>query len=361
MAVPGFNQFPVRVSVFTRTAVAWKNFGTMNWNGKKVLVTGADGFIGSHLTERFVESGADVTALALYNAFDSTGWLDEIPQTQRGALRIERGDIRDAPQMMELCAGQHVVFHLAALIGIPYSYRATNSYVDTNVQGTINVMNGALAGGVERFIHTSTSEVYGTARVTPITEDHPLQGQSPYAASKIGADMMVESFHRSFGLPAVTLRPFNTFGPRQSERAVIGTVIRQALDPTCAEIRVGNLDPKRDFNFVGDTVDAFLAVATLDKNHFGQVFNAGSGSMVRIGEVVDLIVKATACGKPVVPETERHRPDDSEVMALVADSTRLHEASGWTPRVALEQGLEKTVTWWRDRAYGRRPSASYIV
>ena len=333
----------------------------MSWTGKKILITGADGFIGSHLTEKLVELGAEITALVLYNAFDRDGWIDDIPEANRERLQIVRGDVRDGPQMNELCQGQEFVFHLAALIGIPYSYRAVNSYIDTNIQGTVNVMNGALAAGVELFIQTSTSEVYGTAQVTPIAEDHPLQGQSPYAASKVAADMMAEAFSKSFHLPVITLRPFNTYGPRQSERAVISAVIRQAIDPACTEIRVGNTAPKRDFNFVSDTVNAFLAVASLDETHFGNVFNAGSGDNVGIDEVIEMIRRVTNCDKPVISETQRQRPDDSEVMVLLADTTRLHDTCGWSPAVSLEQGLEKTVTWWRDRRVGGRTPASYVV
>ena len=226
----------------------------VDWSRRKVLITGADGFIGSHLAEAMVAVGADVTALALYNSFDSHGWLDDLPAKAKSALRQVRGDIRDPHQMAKLCRGRDVVFHLAALIAVPYSYDAPSSYVQTNVQGTVNVLSATREAGVSRVIHTSTSEVYGTARFTPITEDHPLQGQSPYSASKIAADMMAESFHRSFAVPVITLRPFNTYGPRQSERAVISMVIRQALDPRCDALRVGDLPPSRDFSFVADTV-----------------------------------------------------------------------------------------------------------
>ncbi|MCC7017231.1 MAG: SDR family NAD(P)-dependent oxidoreductase, partial [Rhodospirillales bacterium] len=220
-----------------------------DWRDRPVLVTGADGFIGSHLAEALARLGARVTALACYNSFDSHGWLDEIDIELRARLRCVRGDIRDPGAMLRLVDGHADVFHLAALIAIPFSYEAPASYVATNVQGTLNLLEAARAAGIKRFVHTSTSEVYGTALRTPIDESHPLQGQSPYSASKIGADMMAESFARSFGLPVVTLRPFNTYGPRQSERAVIPTIIRQALDPNCASIRLGSLDPKREFNF----------------------------------------------------------------------------------------------------------------
>ncbi|MEN8198354.1 MAG: SDR family NAD(P)-dependent oxidoreductase, partial [Pseudomonadota bacterium] len=229
----------------------------MTYRGKNVLVTGADGFIGSHLVEALAQNGAKVTALALYNAFGSHGWLDELSDKVAARLTRTRGDLRDTAFMDRLVEGQDFVFHLGALIAIPHSYDAPQSYVDTNIAGTLNVLEAARRHGVSRLVHTSTSEVYGTALVKPITEDHPLQGQSPYSASKIGADMMAEAYARSFDLPVVILRPFNTYGPRQSERAVIPTVIRQALDPECDSIKVGDVAPTRDFNYVGDTVDAF--------------------------------------------------------------------------------------------------------
>ena len=333
----------------------------MSWKNRKVLITGADGFIGSHLAERLVSLGADVTALALYNSFDAAGWLDDANQETRSALRIVRGDVRDPHQMAALCKGQDVVFHLAALIAIPYSYDAPSSYVQTNVQGTVNVLQGALAGGVSRVVHTSTSEVYGTALFTPITEDHPLQGQSPYSASKIGADMIAESFARSFDLPVVTLRPFNTYGPRQSERAVISTVIRQALDDRCDAIHVGDLTPTRDFNFVGDTVEAFLAAADLDASHAGQVFNAGSGRMVSIGDMLDMVRAVTGCEKATIQEDHRKRPAGSEVLTLLADATRLTTASGWTSKIDFETGIERTVDWWRGRMDKVRADSGYMV
>ncbi len=333
----------------------------MNWNARKVLITGADGFIGSHLAEAMVRAGAEVTALALYNAFDSHGWLDDVAPEVLRELRLVRGDVRDAQQMTTLMRGQEVVFHLAALIAIPYSYDAPASYVQTNVQGTVNVLTAARDGNVSRFVHTSTSEVYGTARVTPITEDHPLQGQSPYAASKIAADMMAEAFHRSYGLPVITLRPFNTYGPRQSERAVISTIIRQALDDRVPEIRLGDLAPERDFNFVENTVEAFLAVADAGDPCLGQTFNCGNGRMISIEDLVKKIVAITGCDKPVVREEKRARPQRSEVMALMADATRLREATGWAPRTALKDGLKRTVEWWAGRLESIRRPADYMT
>ena len=333
----------------------------MTWKNRKVLVTGADGFIGSHLAEALAGRGAEVTALALYNAFDSHGWLDDVAPEARAAMRLVRGDIRDPHQMAALSRGQETVFHLAALIAIPHSYQAPSSYVQTNVQGTVNVLTAARDAGVARIVHASTSEVYGTARFTPITEDHPLHGQSPYAASKIGADMMVESFVRSFALPAVTLRPFNTYGPRQSERAVIGTIIRQALDDRCECLSLGSLSPARDFSFVGDTVEAFIKVAELGGDHAGKVFNAGSGRMVAIGDMVEMVRRITGCDKPVVEEEQRLRPAASEVMELQADASSLREATGWAPAVDLEDGLERTVEWWRGHVERVRSDVGYVV
>ena len=333
----------------------------MDWSRRKVLITGADGFIGSHLAEAMVALGADVTALALYNSFDSHGWLDDLSEAARKALDPVRGDIRDPHQMAALCRGQDVVFHLAALMAIPYSYDAPSSYVQTNVQGTVNILSAARRAGVSRVIHTSTSEVYGTARFTPITEDHPLQGQSPYSASKIAADMMAESFHRSFALPVITLRPFNTYGPRQSERAVISTVIRQALDPRCDALRVGDLSPSRDFNFVADTVAAFVKAAELDDSHLGAVFNVGSGTMVTVGGMIDAVRAVTGCDKPVIQEGHRKRPAASDVMTLMADATRLREASGWAPGFDLAGGLERTVAWWSGRMDRVRADTGYMI
>ncbi|MBK8908184.1 MAG: SDR family NAD(P)-dependent oxidoreductase [Rhodospirillales bacterium] len=335
----------------------------MDVGGSNVLVTGADGFIGSHLVERLVAAGARVTALSLYNAFDSCGWLDSLAGDVRAAVRIARGDVRDPQCMDDVMAGQEIVFHLAALIGIPYSYAAARSYVDVNVTGTLNVLEAARRHGVGRVVHTSTSEVYGTALRTPIDETHPLQGQSPYAASKIGADAMVEAYARSHALQAVTLRPFNTFGPRQSERAVIPTVIRQALDPRCAAIRIGDATPRRDFSYVADTVEAFLAVATSDRIHPGSVYNSGAGVAASVADVVDLVRRITGTDKPLETQEARFRPADSEVRLLLADAERLSTATGWRPRRSLESGLETTVAWWRERiAQGAlRPDSGYVT
>lgn len=333
------------------------------YRGKRVLVTGADGFIGSHLAEALVAVGAEVTALACYNAFDRNGWLDDLADEARAAMRIERGDVRDAAFMRRLAGGHDVVFHLAALIGIPYSYTAAQSYVDVNIHGTLNLLEAARGGGVGRLVHTSTSEVYGSARTKPIDEDHPLHGQSPYAASKIGADQMVEAFARSHGTPALTLRPFNTFGPRQSERAVIPTAIRQMLDPACAEVRLGDLSTTRDFTFVSDTARAFMSLGAAPDAAFGAVYNAGTGVETRIGDVVARLAEITGHNKPVVSEAARVRPEHSEVRALVADSGRLTALSGWRPEVDLAGGLARSVTWWRERiAAGRlRRDSGYAL
>lgn len=321
----------------------------MDYSGMKILVTGADGFIGSHLTGALANAGARVTALALYNSFDSHGWLDDLPEQTRAKLTLIRGDVRDAAFMSRIVQGQHLVFHLAALIAIPHSYAAAQSYVDTNVVGTLNVLEAARQYGTERVVVTSTSEVYGTALTMPIAETHPLQGQSPYSASKIGADMMAESFARSFGVPAVILRPFNTFGPRQSERAIIPTIIRQALDPNCEAIMVGDTTPVRDLTFVDDTVAAFMAAGTAPGIEFGRPYNAGSGKAVTVADLIEIIRGLTGATKPVRRDEMRMRPANSEVRALLADSSRLQAETEWQPRTSLSDGLEKTIAWWRTR------------
>jgi UDP-glucose 4-epimerase len=321
----------------------------MTYLGAKILVTGADGFIGSHLTEALVAAGADVTALAQYNSFDSHGWLDDLPQSTRQNLNLVRGDIRDAAFVSRLVHDHHYVFHLAALIAIPYSYFAPQSYVETNVLGTLNVLEAVRQHGTERLVVTSTSEVYGTALKMPIDETHPLQGQSPYSASKIGADMMAEAFARSFGVPVVILRPFNTFGPRQSERAIIGTIIRQALDQECDAIRVGDTTTERDLTFVTDTAAAFMAAGLADDVEYGHAYNAGNQRAIAMGDLIDIILELTSSRKPIIPDEKRLRPINSEVRALLADSTRFARATGWTPKVTLREGLQRTIDWWSKR------------
>ena len=324
----------------------------MDYRGVSVLVTGADGFIGSHLAETLVNRGAEVTALSLYNSFDRHGWLDDLPDSVRSRLKLTRGDIRDAAFVRRIVRGQDVVFHLAALVAIPHSYIAPQSYVETNVMGTLNVLEAAREGSVLRVIHTSTSEVYGTAITMPIKECHTLQGQSPYSASKIGADMMAEAFARSFDLPVVILRPFNAYGPRQSERAVIPAVIRQALDPSCVTVRIGDTTTVRDFTFVEDSVAAFLAIGLAPNVEFGCAYNAGSGRAVSVAEMIDHVLDLTGCAKPIEHEDERMRPSDSEVRALLADSNCLAALVGWRPNVDLRDGLMRTIAWWRDRLSG---------
>lgn len=335
----------------------------MEYSGLKVLVTGADGFIGSHLTERLVSGGAEVTALCCYNSFDTHGWLDDLHDSVRDGIRLVRGDIRDAAFMRGIVRGQDVVFHLAALIAIPYSYVAAQSYVETNVMGTLNVLEAVLDSSVRRVVHTSTSEVYGTAITTPIAESHALQGQSPYSASKIGADMMAEAFARSFKLPVAILRPFNTFGPRQSERAVIPTVLRQMLDPECTMIEIGDVSTVRDFTFVDDTASAFLAIGAAPAVAYGQPYNAGSGKAVSVGELIELAAELTGCDKRTRHTPSRMRPDNSEVRALLADSSRFTADTGWRARTSLREGLTCTVAWWRDRIARRlvRRSSAFMT
>jgi NAD dependent epimerase/dehydratase len=326
----------------------------VSYLGAKILVTGADGFIGSHLTEALVSAGAEVTALAQYNSFDSHGWLDDLPEQIRGKVNLVRGDVRDAAFINRIVHGHEIVFHLAALIAIPYSYIAPQAYVETNVLGTLNVLEAARQHGTERIVHTSTSEVYGTALTMPIDESHPLQGQSPYSASKIAADMMADAFARSFGVPVVILRPFNTFGPRQSERAIIGTIIRQALDPSCPAIMVGDATTVRDLTFVTDTAAAFMAAGLAEGIEYGQPYNAGSQRAIMVGDLIDLIIDLTSSRKPVLQDNKRLRPPNSEVRALLADCARFVQATGWSPKVRLREGLERTVEWWHCRLSGKQ-------
>lgn len=327
----------------------------MNWNGKKVLVTGAGGFIGSHLAERLVNEGAEVRAMVHYNALGKAGWLDHSPLRER--MAIIGGDITDRDSVSAAVKGVEVVFHLGALIAIPYSYRAPASYVQTNVMGTLNVLQAALDHGVARMVHTSTSEVYGTARIVPIAETHPLVGQSPYSASKIGADQMADAFHRSFRLPVATIRPFNTFGPRQSMRAVIPTIIAQALSGK--QIRLGKTDVTRDFNFVTNTVDGFLGVAGCDAA-IGRVTNVGSGVEVTVNDVVRMVAEITGAPLEVETDPARLRPEASEVERLWADTAQAKALFGYEPRRTLRQGLEETVAWIADNLDHYRPSA-YVV
>lgn len=312
----------------------------MNWKGKRVLVTGAGGFIGSHLTERLVDLGADVHALVHYNAMGTWGWLDA--SSSQDEIRVFAGDIRDRDSIHRALAGCEVVFHLAALVGIPYSYDAPSSYVHTNVEGTLNVLHAARESGVEVVIHTSTSEAYGTARYVPIDERHPLQGQSPYSASKIGADKMAEAYHASFQLPVVIVRPFNTFGPRQSARAVIPTIIMQLLSGKA--VRLGSVSPTRDLNFVTNTVEGMVLAAEVPEA-IGRTVNLGSGEEISILGLAELLAQLMGKRLTLEREDERVRPAASEVERLVADARLAQELLGWKPRVGLEEGLSRTIEW----------------
>jgi NAD dependent epimerase/dehydratase len=313
-----------------------------------VAVTGGDGFIGSHLVERLVADGHRVRAMALYSAFGTRGWLDHLPHDVLAEVEAISGDVRDARAVREFIGDASVVYHLAALIAIPYSYRAPQSYLDTNATGTLNVLEAARDLGTGRVVHTSTSEVYGTAQRVPIDESHPLQAQSPYAASKIAADKLAESYHLSFGVPVVTLRPFNTYGPRQSARAVIPTVATQLAGGN-RPLRLGLLTPTRDFNHVTDTVAAFVAVGSAPAERVvGRVLNAGSGVETSIADVVELVGEILGVEPDIERENERMRPDASEVMRLVSDATALREATGWAPGVTLRDGLEGTVAWFAN-------------
>lgn len=315
----------------------------------KILVTGADGFIGSHLVESLLGKGFQVKAFCLYNSIGSWGWLNNISDSSQN-LEVVLGDIRDPVCVHNAMIDCDIVFHLAALIAIPYSYIAPASYVDTNIHGTLNIVQSAKDLGVKRVIHTSTSETYGTAQFVPITEEHPLVGQSPYAASKIGADQLALSYWRSFGTPVTILRPFNTYGPRQSARAVIPTIITQLLSGK-KTIKLGALSPTRDFNFVEDTCNAFQAVAWSD-NTLGCVINSASNFEVSIGETADLIAKIMNIEIEIQSDESRMRPKNSEVNRLFGDNTLLRESTDWTPNYGgikgFEKGLEKTIDWFSD-------------
>jgi NAD dependent epimerase/dehydratase len=324
--------------------------------GKRVLVTGADGFIGSHLTEHLVRAGVDVRAFVQYNSFNSWGWLDHADDRVKRSLDVFSGDIRDPNGVRTAMRRCDVVMHLAALIAIPYSYHSPDTYVDTNVKGTLNVVQAARELDVERVVHTSTSEVYGTARFVPITEQHPLQGQSPYSASKIGADQIATSFHLSFGTPIAVIRPFNTYGPRQSARAVIPTIITQ-IAVGQNQIKLGAMHPTRDFNYVTDTVRGFVAVAECDRA-IGEVINIGSNYEISIGDTARTISELMGREVEFVSDVQRLRPSGSEVERLWADNTKARELTGWTPEygddVGLRRGLTETIAWFIDGENLRR-------
>lgn len=322
----------------------------MTANRKRILVTGADGFIGSHLTEALVRRGHDVRAFVYYNSNNSWGWLDHAGEDVRRSLEIFAGDIRDTHGVGNAVKGCDVVLHLAALVAIPYSYHSPATYVDTNIHGTLNVLQAATDQGISQVVHTSTSEVYGTALFVPITESHPLQGQSPYSASKIGADQMALSFYRSFDTPVTVIRPFNTYGPRQSARAVLPTIIIQALTNQL-NLRLGALHPTRDFNFVSDTVRAFVMAAETGKGT-GEVINIGSNFEISIADAVKVIAEVTGTDLAAASEAERLRPEKSEVNRLWADNAKAAAVLGWTPEYdgldGFRRGISETVQWFRD-------------
>lgn len=313
---------------------------------KKILVTGSEGFIGSHLVEKLIEQGIDVKAFVLYNSFDSRGWLDTLPHPTKGNIETVYGDIRDYQSVLKAMKGCDAVLHLAALIAIPYSYKAPTSYVDVNVKGTLNVMQAAHDLGIKKIVHTSTSEVYGSAQFVPITEEHPLVGQSPYSASKIGADQIALSFYLSFGTPIITARPFNTYGPRQSTRAVIPTIISQLTQNT-GPIKLGSLHTTRDFNYCTDTVNGIISI--LNSNALGEVINIGSGYEISVNDLYIMISDILGINKEIAQETARLRPEKSEVERLCASNKKIFSLTNWKPefhdKEGLKKGLEKTVEW----------------
>jgi len=322
----------------------------MDLRNKKILVTGADGFIGSHLTEELVRRGYNIRAFVFYNSFNSWGWLDHSPEEIKKNIEIFAGDIRDPHGVRKAIQGCDVVFHLAALISIPYSYHSPDAYIDTNVKGTLNVVQAARELGISKVIHTSTSEVYGTARFVPITEAHPLQGQSPYSASKIGADQVAMSFYLSFGTPVAIIRPFNTYGPRQSARAVIPTIITQ-IASGAKKINIGSLHPTRDFNYVKDVVQGFIALAESDQS-VGEVINIGSNYEISIGDTVQLISEVMEAEIMIETDERRIRPENSEVERLWADNRKAKRLTGWEPqyggRDGFKKGLMETIRWFMD-------------
>jgi len=318
----------------------------MDLHNKRVMVTGADGFIGSHLTEELVRMGHDVRAFVYYNSFNSWGWLDHSEPEILKSLDVFAGDIRDPHGVKSAMKGYDVVFHLAALIGIPFSYHSPDSYIDTNIKGTLNVLQASRDLSVDRVIVTSTSEVYGTAQYVPIDERHPLQGQSPYSASKIGADKIAESFYRSFETPVIIARPFNTYGPRQSARAVIPTIITQLLNGS-NEIRLGSLHPTRDLNYVIDTCKGFVALANCDEA-VGKEVNIGAGREVSIGELAGMIISIINPAAEIISENLRKRPEKSEVERLLSDNSLIKQLTEWEPEISLRDGISRTIEWFKD-------------
>jgi NAD dependent epimerase/dehydratase len=317
----------------------------MDLSNKKILVTGADGFIGSHLTESLIDSGFQVKAFVYYNSFNSWGWLDSFPQDKLNRIEVFTGDIRDPNAVRTAIKDIDVVFHLAALIAIPYSYYAPDSYVDTNIKGTLNVLQAARDLNVEKVLVTSTSEVYGTAKYVPIDENHPKQGQSPYSATKIGADHLAESFYRSFGLPVTIVRPFNTYGPRQSARAVIPTIITQLLGGK-EEINLGSLLPTRDLVYVKDTARGFMEIAKCD-TLIGEEVNIATQNEVSVGELANLLITMINPNVKIVIDSNRFRPENSEVERLLGNNQKLLNSTGWVPQTDLESGLQQTIQWFK--------------
>lgn len=317
---------------------------------KKILITGADGFIGSHLTEELIRKGYNVRAFIFYNSFNSWGWLDHSNDDIKKSLDVFAGDIRDPHGVKQAMKGCDAVLHLAALIAIPYSYHSPDTYIDTNIKGTLNILQAARELGIEKIVHTSTSEVYGTAKFVPITEDHPLQGQSPYSASKIGADQLAMSFYYSYNLPVAIIRPFNTYGPRQSARAVIPTIIMQ-IAAGQKTIRLGSLNPTRDFNFIKDTVQGFISIAE-SENSVGEIINIGSNFEISIGETVKVIAELMNTKIKIRIETERIRPQKSEVERLLASNRKAMDLVGWAPEFGgldgFKRGLNETIEWYRN-------------
>lgn len=318
----------------------------------KILVTGADGFIGSHLAEALVRKNYNVKAFVFYNSFNSWGWLDYSKENLAREMEIHSGDIRDPFDVKEAMKGCDKVIHLAALIAIPYSYYSPSSYVDTNITGTLNILQAARELDIRHVVHTSTSEVYGTAQSVPITEDHPLQGQSPYSATKIGADQMALSFYRSFNTPVSVVRPFNTYGPRQSARAIIPTVISQIASGK-KQIQLGALTPTRDFSYVSDTVNGFIAAAESDQS-IGHVMNLGTGFEISIHKTVEIIAQTMNSQVKIIEDPSRMRPEKSEVNRLCSDNSKMSKLTGWSPEFAgnagLKKGLEKTIAWFSDKS-----------
>jgi NAD dependent epimerase/dehydratase len=318
----------------------------MDWKGKKVLVTGAGGFIGSHLVERLLKENCEVRALVRYNSLNRWGWLDTLPKEVLREIEVITGDIRNADIVRRAVKGCDMVFHLGALISIPYSYVSPEAYVDVNIKGTLNILQASLDFGVEKVLITSTSEVYGTARYVPIDERHPRQPQSPYSASKIAADALAESFYRSYNLPVSIVRPFNTYGPRQSARAVIPTIITQLLGGK-EEIRLGALHPTRDFVFVKDTVEGFVKIAQSD-NTIGEDINIATGKEISIKELAEKIIKLINPNARIVIDRQRLRPEKSEVERLLGSNEKLKKLTGWIPQYSLDEGLTETIEWFKD-------------